>query len=112
MSDTSLQNPLTLLQGLYAALAARDEETVAVLARMPVPESTEYDASPPLITTLTATQAAALGDRAGAARIARDGRREDGDDASPYGSALEWLIQWGTGTGDDLQQLARRALGV
>jgi hypothetical protein len=103
-------NLLTLVDGLYAALAAGDGDTAAALAALP-PErhrSPRAPAPEPLAALAAALQAAARGDRDTTAELAGDGLRAAGR-ADPLAPQFAALAAWADGEPMDLDAVQATA---
>jgi hypothetical protein len=102
-ADTSMANPDTLLQGIYAALAGGHDRAAELLSRLEEEEwhSDQVQASDLLDATAHALQRAAAGDREEATKVTRDALRRwdgatDADDRA-FLAQLEALRCWGQG---------------
>lgn len=106
--DTSTANPLTLLYGLYAALAAGDATTASDLAVLPPGRyhTPQAQASELLDATALALQAAARGDRDQTARLAGEALSRSARDRGSYPSQLAALVSWATGKPANLDAVA------
>jgi hypothetical protein len=95
-ADTSSANPLTLLYGLYAALAAGQKETARALAGLSPAEyrSKQAQASTALSDTARTLRTAVLGERAETARLAAEALRTAGPQDGSYPAELAALAAW------------------
>lgn len=103
VEDTSAANPLTLLQGLYAALAAGDNATVEALAALPPDRyhTPQAVASDLLSAIAMALQAAARGARADVLRVSDHVITATGGD---YSAQLAALTGWARGDAIDMPE--------
>lgn len=126
--DTSLTTPDTLIRGIYAALAADDDESLRELASLP-PEtwhSEQVEVAPSLDEFASALQAAARGEDVDVPRVDRekaplvaaqaDALRSvlagDADGARRALAQLESAIQRAHGPNDPARHLALPVLGL